>query len=79
LFDTDFRAELPRVRVPTLVVHGTADVSNPLPITGAKTARLVAGAQFKIYENAPHGLVVTHLDQFEEDLVSFMTAVPAVR
>jgi pimeloyl-ACP methyl ester carboxylesterase len=77
VFDTDFRAELPQLALPALVVHGTADVSNPLEITGAKTAKLVPGAEFKVYENAPHGLVITHLAQFEEDLVSFMSSVPA--
>jgi hypothetical protein len=49
-------------------------VSNPLEITGAKTAKLVPGAEFKVYDNAPHGLVITHLGRFEEDLVGFMTA-----
>lgn len=69
---TDFRAELPRLNLPALVIHETADASNPIELTGARTARLVPGAQFKVYDNASHGLVVTHLPQFEADLTNFM-------
>lgn len=75
-FNTDFRAELQKLDIPTLVIHGNADATAPLKITGAKTAALIPGAQLKIYPNAPHGLVVTHLAQVEADIVAFATGQP---
>jgi pimeloyl-ACP methyl ester carboxylesterase len=72
--DTDFRPELARLDLPTLVLHGTHDASNPLDSTGRQTARLVPGAELRIYENAPHGLVVTHLDQLAADIAGFAAA-----
>ncbi|HZS08145.1 MAG TPA: alpha/beta hydrolase [Blastocatellia bacterium] len=70
--ETDFRAELPKITVPTLVIHGDADVSAPLELTGRKTARLIPGSQLKVYERAPHGLMFTHLDRFNRDLLAFI-------
>ncbi|MFP2908594.1 alpha/beta fold hydrolase [Pyxidicoccus sp. 3LFB2] len=68
---TDFRAELPRIRLPTLVLHGTVDASAPLELTGRKTAALIPGARLEVYEGAPHGLFVTHLDRLNSDLLAF--------
>ena len=72
VIDTDFRAELRAVKVPTLVIHGDADKSAPLPITGQRTAQLIPGATFKLYEGAPHGLFVTHKDRVNADLRAFI-------
>lgn len=69
---TDFRAELPKVPVPTLVVHGDKDASAPLPLTGSRTAALVPGARTKIYEGAPHGLMLTHAERLNGDLTEFI-------
>lgn len=70
--ETDFRAELPKITVPTLIIHGDADVSTPLELTGRKTARLIPGSQLKVYEGAPHGLMFTHMDRFNHDLLAFI-------
>lgn len=75
---TDFRAELRQIGVPTLLIHGDADASAPVEITGAKAVALIPGARLKIYQNAPHGLVATHLPQVEEDIVEFAAAPVAV-
>jgi non-heme chloroperoxidase len=66
---TDFRQELAALAVPTLVIHGDADASAPLPSTGARTAELVPGAQLVVYEGAPHGLYLTHRERFNADLL----------
>ena len=68
---TDFRAELREIGVPTLLIHGDSDASSPVEITGAKAVTLIPGARLKIYQNAPHGLVATHLSQVEGDIVEF--------
>ena len=69
--ETDFRAELPKIDVPTLVIHGDQDASTPLDLTGRRTAKLIPGAEFKVYEGAPHGLMFTHMDRFNRDLIAY--------
>lgn len=68
---TDFRAELPRLTVPTLVLQGDADKSAPLELTGRKTAALVPRSRMVVYPGAPHGLVFTHTAKVNDDIVSF--------
>ena len=72
MVDTDFRAELANVATPTLLIHGDADVSAPLALTGAKTARLIPHCEFKVYEGAPHGLFVTHTQRLNADILQFI-------
>jgi non-heme chloroperoxidase len=72
LTGTDFRVELPKIAVPTLIVHGDRDVSAPLAITGRKTAALMPQATVKIYEGAPHGLFLTHAERLNKDLREFV-------
>lgn len=69
---TDFRPELAKFKVPTLIVHGDRDVSAPLAITGRKTAALLPHATVKIYEGAPHGLFLTHAQRLNQDLLDFV-------
>ena len=71
---TDFRAELPRIRVPALLVHGSRDASAPIEATGRPTAALIPGARLDVYEGAPHGLFVTHRDRLTADLRAFAGA-----
>lgn len=67
----DFRAELARIKLPTLVIHGDRDASAPLPLTGQRTADLIPGSELRIYQGAPHGLFVTHTQQLNADLLAF--------
>ena len=69
---TDFRPDLAKLDVPTLIVHGDKDVSAPLAITGRKTAALLPHATVKIYEGAPHGLFLTHAERLNKDLLEFV-------
>jgi len=71
IIETDFRAELPKINVPTLIIQGDKDVSAPLDLTGRKTAKLIPAADLKVYEGAPHGLMFTHIDRFNGDLIAF--------
>jgi non-heme chloroperoxidase len=72
--ETDFRKELPRLHKPVLIVHGTADVSAPLEITAKRAAQLIPRSELKVYDGAPHGLFITHMDQLNGDLLSFARA-----
>ena len=68
----DFRPELARLAVPSLVIHGDKDASAPLAITGKRAAALIPGGQLKVYEGAPHGLFVTHAAQLNADIEAFV-------
>ncbi len=71
LTQADFRAELPALTVPTLVIHGEHDMTCPLDLTGRPTAALVPGARLTVYEGAPHGLFLTHMARLNADLLAF--------
>lgn len=68
---TDFRPELMRLTLPTLVIQGDADRSAPAALTGRRTADLVTGAEYRIYPGAPHGLVFTHTERLNADIAAF--------
>lgn len=70
--ETDFRAELPHISVPTLIVHGDADRSAPIDSTGRRTAALIPGSQLKVYAGAPHMLMFTEIDRLNRDLFDFI-------
>ena len=69
---TDFRDDLDKVDVPTLVVHGDDDQVVPFEVGGRKTAERVTGATLKVYPGAPHGITDTHKDQLNNDLLEFL-------
>lgn len=70
--ETDFRAELSAITVPTWILQGDADLSTPLELTGRKVAQLLPGSVLKIYEGAPHGLMFTHRERLKDDLLAFL-------
>lgn len=73
-FTTDLRDQLQSITVPTLIVHGDHDRQAPLELCGRKTAQLVPHSTLRIYENAAHGLFVTHADRLNADLLAFAGA-----
>lgn len=73
--ETDFRPDLAKVDVPTLVIHGSNDQIVPFESTGKVAAELIQGAQLKVYDNAPHGFAVTHQDQLNNDLLAFLQSL----
>jgi len=69
--ETDFRQELPKIDVPTLVIHGDDDQIVPLSVGGARSSKMIKGAVLKVYKGAPHGLTATNKDQLNADLLEF--------
>jgi pimeloyl-ACP methyl ester carboxylesterase len=69
---TDFRADLRKIDVPTLVVHGTADRILPIDATGARTHKMVKHSQFVVIDDAPHGCLWTHADEVNRALLEFI-------
>ena len=70
----DLRAAAARIDRPTLILHGDKDASAPLPLTGAKTAKLIKGSKLIVYEGAPHPLPLTHSERLIADMLAFMSA-----
>jgi non-heme chloroperoxidase len=68
----DFRADLGRVDVPTLVIHGDADRIVPINASGQKTAKLVKGARLVTIKDGPHAVNWTHADEVNAELVNFL-------
>jgi len=75
---TDFRPDLSAFRVPTLIVHGTADKTVPIDPTGRAAATAIGQSQLVEYDGAPHGLTITDSDRFTRDLLTFLGHRPAV-
>lgn len=70
----DLRAAAAKIDRPTLILHGDQDASAPLPLTGAKTAKLIKGSKLIVYEGAPHPLPLTHSERLIADMLGFMNA-----
>ena len=69
--ETDFREDLKRINVPTLVVHGDRDASAPAALTAVPTAELVRNSRLVMVEGAPHGLPLTHIERLNHELLAF--------
>jgi non-heme chloroperoxidase len=72
--ESDFRDDLKRFDVPTLVAHGDDDQIVPFAVSAPLTAKQIPGATLKVYPGAPHGLSTTHKDEFNADLLAFITS-----
>lgn len=70
--ETDFTADLKKIDVPTLVVHGSDDQIVPIDQAGKASAKIVKNAKLLVYEGAPHGLPSTHKDRLNADLLDFL-------
>ncbi|HYL65722.1 MAG TPA: alpha/beta hydrolase [Nitrosopumilaceae archaeon] len=68
----DFRKDLSRVDVPTLIIHGDADRIVPLSASGEKTAKLVKEARLVIVKDGPHCISWTHADEVNSALLDFL-------
>jgi non-heme chloroperoxidase len=69
---TDFRDDLPRIDVPALVIHGDADRILPIAATGIPLSKSIKGARFVAVQGGPHGLLWTHAEKVNSELVDFL-------
>ncbi len=69
---TDFRADLAKFDVPTLVIHGGDDQIVPIDTSARASAALVEGARLIVYDGGPHGIADTHKDRLNQDLLDFL-------
>jgi non-heme chloroperoxidase len=68
---TDFRADLPKIDIPVLVLHGSADRVLPIDATGPRSHELISGSEYVVIQGAPHGLAWTHADEVNAELLRF--------
>ena len=69
---TDFRDDLAKIDVPTLIIHGDSDQIVPLEVSGARTHKAVAASQLHVIKNGPHGCNLSHADEFNQALLGFL-------
>ena len=69
---TDFRDDLAKVTVPTLVLHGDADATVPFEGSGARTHAAIPASELVVVPGAPHGLNVSHATEFNQALLQFL-------
>ena len=69
---TDFRDDVPKINVPTLIIHGDKDKTVPIKATAEQAVENIKGAVLKVYEGAPHGLWFTEKDKLNQDLIDFI-------
>jgi non-heme chloroperoxidase len=68
----DFREDLKRIDVPTLVIHGDADRILPISASGHRTAKLIKGARLVVVKDGPHCITWTHAHEVNSELVEFL-------
>ncbi|HET7890237.1 MAG TPA: alpha/beta hydrolase [Candidatus Sulfotelmatobacter sp.] len=74
----DFRQDVAKIDVPTLVIHGDADRIVPFAAAGQRTAKLINGAELVVIKDGPHNVAWTHADEVNSALTTFL-ARPAAK
>jgi non-heme chloroperoxidase len=72
--ETDFNEDLKSIEVPTLVMHGDDDQIVPYKDAALLSAKLLKNSTLKIYPGFPHGMLTTHPDVINQDLLAFIKA-----
>ena len=69
---TDFRDDLAKVTVPTLVIHGEGDATVPFDGSGKRTHEAIAGSELVLIKGAPHGVNVSHAAEWNKAVLEFL-------
>lgn len=72
--ETDFTEDLKRVEVPALVMHGDDDQIVPIDSSARLAVKLLKNGTLKVYKGYPHGMLTTHADVINADLLEFIKA-----
>jgi non-heme chloroperoxidase len=70
--ETDLTEDIKKIDIPTLLLHGDDDQIVPIADSALLSSKLIRKATLKVYPGAPHGLMATHRDQFNSDLLAFI-------
>ena len=69
--ETDFTEDLKKIDIPVLVIHGDDDQIVPIDASARETVKLLPTSTLKVYPGADHGLMVTHAERFNTDVLAF--------
>jgi non-heme chloroperoxidase len=69
---TDFRDDLSKVAVPTLIIHGDSDAIVPFEASGKLSAKAIAGSDLVVIKGGPHGINASHANEFNQALLDFL-------
>ena len=69
---TDFRGDVDKLTVPTLVIHGDSDGIVPIEVSGKRSAEAIAGSELVVIEGGPHGVNASHAEEFNDALIAFL-------
>lgn len=69
---TDFRADLKKITIPTLIAHGDSDRIVPFEISGQRSHAMITGSRLEVLKNAPHGFAATHAKQLNTLMLDFL-------
>ena len=69
---TDFRDDLTKITVPTLVIHGDSDGIVPFEVSGKRTHEAISGSELVLIEDAPHGVTVSHKAEWNRHVLAFL-------
>ena len=70
---TDFREDLKKFDIPTLVIHGDNDRIVPLEVSGKKAMDFLKHGELKVIKNGSHGLSFTHAEELSESILNFLS------
>lgn len=68
----DFRQDVAKIDVPTLVIHGDSDRIVPFSAAGERTAKLIEGAELIVIKDGPHNVAWTHSEEVNAALLNFL-------
>ena len=69
---TDFRGDLEKMTLPTLVIHGDSDAIVPFEISGKRSAEIIKDSELVLVKGAPHGFNASHAEEFNSALLAFL-------
>ena len=70
---TDFRGDVAKMAVPTLIIHGDSDGIVPFEVSGKRSAEAIAGSELVVIKDGPHGINASHASEFNEALLAFVS------
>ena len=69
---TDFRGDLKKIAIPTLIIHGDSDAIVPFQASGKRTNEAIKGSQLALIKGGAHGLNLSHAEPFNKALIEFL-------
>ena len=69
---TDFRDDLKKITLPTIVIHGDSDRIVPFEVSGKRSHEMIKGSRLEVLKGAPHGFAATHAQRLNELMLDFL-------